>query len=191
MLIESEFEVGAPVDKVWAFFQDVPALAPCLPGAEITQVIDADNYKGMVTSKVGPVKLKFGGTAQIVKRDAANRTIVIAAAGGEAGGKGQAEMNITAVLVSSGRGTKVKVKQDLVLSGAIAQYGRGMVADIMNVIMKTFASSVERNIMARDRGEGPVGGPSSVGGVGVAISAAKLALKRVVGRLIGKADWYN
>jgi carbon monoxide dehydrogenase subunit G len=191
VLIESEFEVGAPVDKVWAFFQDVPALAPCLPGAEITEVIDADNYKGMVTSKVGPVKLKFGGTAYIAERDAANRRIVIQAAGGEAGGKGQAEMNITAVLVSSGRGTKVKVKQDLVLSGAIAQYGRGMVADIMNVIMKSFATSVERNIEARERGQGPVAGASSVGGIGVAISAAKLALKRVVGRLIGKSAWYS
>jgi hypothetical protein len=93
--------------------------------------------------------------------------------------------------VSSGRGTRVKVKQDLVLSGAIAQYGRGMVADIMNVIMKSFATSVERNIDARERGQGPVAGASSVGGIGVALSAAKLALKRVIGRLIGKSAWYS
>jgi len=191
MLLENEFEVAASPDKVWAFFQDVPALAPCLPGAAITQVVDENNYKGEVTSKVGPVTLKFNGTAEIQERNAATRTIVIAAAGGEAKGKGQAEMKITAILQPGGRGTRVKVKQDIVMSGAIAQYGRGMVGDIMTVMMKAFANAVELNIQAKERGQGPVAVQSSVGGIGVAISAAKLALKRVVGRLLGLRAWYS
>jgi carbon monoxide dehydrogenase subunit G len=190
MLIDNEFEVGSSPDKVWAFFQDVPALAPCLPGASITQVVDENNYKGEVSSKVGPVTLKFNGTAEIKERNAATRTIVIKAAGGEAKGKGQAEMNITAILQAGGKGTRVRVKMDIVMSGAIAQYGRGMVGDIMSVMMKAFANAVEANINAKERGQSAVAA-QSVGGIGVAISAAKLALKRVVGRLLGLRAWYS
>jgi len=190
MLIENEFEVAASPDKVWAFFQDVPALAPCLPGASITQVVDENNYKGEVVSKVGPVTLKFNGTAEIVERDVANRRIVIQAAGGESKGKGQAEVKLDVKLQPGGRGTRVKVKQDLVMSGAIAQYGRGMVSDIMTVMMKAFATAIEANIQAKDQGRAAVAA-QSVGGVGVAISAAKLALKRLVGRLLGLRAWYS
>ncbi len=191
MLIESEFEVAAPVDRVWDYFQDVPALAPCLPGAELTEVLGEDSYRGQVVSKVGPVSLKFGGTAEVKERDAVNKRIVIQANGAEAKGKGTAAMNITAHLVPAPRGTRVKVKQDLQLTGAVAQFGRGMVADVMTVIMRSFAGCVEENIRRAERGESPTASARSAGGIGIAVSAATLALKRVFGRLLGIRAWYE
>jgi carbon monoxide dehydrogenase subunit G len=191
MLIESEFEVGAPVDSVWNYFSDVPSLVPCLPGAELTEVLGEDSYRGRVTSKVGPISLKFGGTAEVTERDPAGKKIVIAATGAEAKGKGTAVMNLTANLVPVGRGTKVKVRQDLQLTGAVAQFGRGMVTDVMTVIMGSFASAVEENIRRVERGESPLAAAKSVGGIGVGIRAATLALKRVFGRLLGIRSWYE
>jgi carbon monoxide dehydrogenase subunit G len=170
MLIESEFEVGAPVDSVWNYFSDVPSLVPCLPGAELTEVLGEDSYRGRVTSKVGPISLKFGGTAEVTERDPAGKKIVIAATGAEA---------------------KVKVRQDLQLTGAVAQFGRGMVTDVMTVIMGSFASAVEENIRRVERGESPLAAAKSVGGIGVGIRAATLALKRVFGRLLGIRSWYE
>jgi len=191
VLLKNEFDVDAPIEAVWEYFGDVPSLAPCLPGAELTEDLGDDKYKGQVTSKVGPVTVKFGGTAQVVERDAANKRIVIAANGAELKGKGTAAMNLTAQLVASGRRTKVKVEQDLQLTGMIANFGRGMVADVMTVIMRGFGSAVEDNIGRLQRGEQPLAAAKSVGGVAIGIRAAKLALMRVFGRLLGIRRWYE
>jgi len=82
MLIENEFEVAAPIEQVWKHMQDVPRIAPCLPGAELIDV-NGDVYKGRVTTKMGPVKLQFLGTAKIVQRDEAAKRIVMDASGSE------------------------------------------------------------------------------------------------------------
>jgi carbon monoxide dehydrogenase subunit G len=191
VLLKNEFDVDAPIEAVWEYFQDVPSLAPCLPGAELTEDLGDDHYKGLVTSKVGPVTVKFGGTAQVVERDAATKRIVIAANGSELKGKGTAAMNLTAQLVASGRRTRVKVDQDLQLTGMIANFGRGMVADVMTVIMRSFAAAVEENIGRLQRGEEPLAAARSAGGVAIGIRAAKLALMRVFGRLLGIRRWYE
>src|SRR6202012_2227132 len=112
MLITNDFEVAQPVDKVWAFFQDIPQVAACLPGAELTEDLGDDRYQGQVAVRMGPVRLQFGGTAEITERDAAARRIVVHAAGAEQKGRGQASMAITATLTQAGRGTKVDVTQD-------------------------------------------------------------------------------
>src|SRR3982074_2665747 len=122
MLVENEFEVAAPLDQVWKHMQDVPRIAPCLPGAELIDV-NGDVYKGRVTTKMGPVKLQFIGTAKIVERDESAKRIVMDAAGSEEKGKGQATMKVTSTMVSAGSGTRGKVSQDIQLSGAAAQRG--------------------------------------------------------------------
>lgn len=191
MQLNNEFDVAAPIDAVWEYFQDVEAVAQCLPGAEITDDLGDEKYRGLVTSKVGPVSLKFGGTVQITERDAANRRVVIHADGAEAKGKGTAVLDLTATLAPSGRGgTRVKVDQDLQLSGAVANFGRGMVADVMSVMMRSFASAMEENIGRRQRGE-ELATAKSVGGIGVGINAAKLALMRCFGRILGIRRWYE
>ena len=130
MLIKSDFEVAQPVDKVWKFFDDIPQVAACLPGAELTDDLGDDKYLGKVAIRMGPVKLQFAGTAEIIERDDAAKRIVVDAAGADEKGRGQASMMVTANLVPTPSGTKVDVLQDLQLSGAAAQYGRGMISDV-------------------------------------------------------------
>src|SRR5580658_4214462 len=98
MLIKSDFEVAQPIDKVWAFFQDIAGVAACLPGAELTDDLGDDKYLGKVAIRMGPVKLAFAGTANITERDDAAKRIVVDAAGADEKGRGQASMLVTATL---------------------------------------------------------------------------------------------
>ena len=149
MLIKSGFEVAQPVDKVWRFFDDIPQVAACLPGAELTEDLGDDKYHGKVAVRMGPVKLQFAGTAQIKERDDAAKRIVVDAAGADEKGRGQAAMLVTATLATGGRGgTRVDVAQDLQLSGAAAQYGRGMISDVTAVLMRDFATNMQTRIDA-------------------------------------------
>lgn len=185
MLIENEFEVAAPLEQVWRHLQDVPRIAPCLPGAELTGV-DGDVYKGRVTTKMGPVSLQFSGTAQIVERNEAAKRIVMKATGSEEKGKGQASMSVTSTMVPSGSGTRIRVAQDLQLSGAAAQFGRGMVQDVTSVIMKSFAKCIQEDIGRAARGEAPTQRQAvPVKGFSVAIQAAVTALKRFFRQIFG------
>ena len=121
MLIRNDFEVAAPVDKVWQFFDDIPQVAACLPGTALTSDLGNDAYEGKVAVRMGPVRLQFAGKAEITERNEAAKRVVVHASGAEEKGRGQASMVVTAVLARSGRGTKVGVTQDLQLSGAAAQ----------------------------------------------------------------------
>ena len=187
MLIESEFEVAAPLEQVWKHMQDVPRIAPCMPGAELTDV-NGDVYKGRVTTKMGPVKMQFAGTAQIVERNESAKRIVMDASGSEEKGKGQATMKVTSTMVSAGSGTKVKVSQDLQLSGAAAQFGRGMVQDVTSVIMRSFAKCIADDIGRAHRGEAPLerGAAVPVKGFSIGMQAMMTALKRFFGGLFGR-----
>src|SRR5580693_2969038 len=153
MLIKSDFEVAEPVDKVWKFFENIPQVATCLPGAELTDDLGGENYKGRVAVRMGPVRLQFAGTAEITERDEAARRVVVNAAGAEERGRGQAAMVVTATLSRAGRGTRVDVTQDLQLSGAAAQYGRGMISDVTTVLMRDFSATMADRISRLERGE--------------------------------------
>ncbi len=139
MIIASDFEVAEPVGVVWKFFDDIPQVASCLPGAELTKDLGDDKYEGRVAIRMGPVRMQFVGTADITERDDAARHIVVHAAGADEKGRGQAAMIVGATLSAKGRGTKVAVSQDLQLSGAAAQYGRGMISDVSAILMRDFA----------------------------------------------------
>jgi carbon monoxide dehydrogenase subunit G len=186
MLIKSEFSVAEPVDKVWQFFDNIPQVAACLPGAELTDDLGGDKYKGRVAVRMGPVRLQFGGTAEIAERDEAGRRLVVNAAGAEEKGRGQASMVITATLTPVGRGTKVGVTQDLQLSGAAAQYGRGMISDVTAVLMRDFSTNMQDRIERIERGETPeqiaAAAVSPASGLTVGLRAAMMALSRVFRR---------
>jgi uncharacterized protein len=186
MLITSDFEVTEPVDKVWQFFQNIPQVASCLPGAELTESLGDDKYKGRVLVRMGPVKLQFAGTADITERDEAAKRIVVNAAGAEEKGRGQASMVVTATLSRSGNGTKVAVTQDLQLAGAAAQYGRGMISDVTSVLMRDFAANMKDRIDRIDRGESAeqiaAATASPAGGLTIGLRAALMALTRVFRR---------
>jgi carbon monoxide dehydrogenase subunit G len=186
MLIKNDFEVAQPVEKVWKFFGDIPQVATCLPGAELTDDLGGEKYKGQVAVRMGPVRLQFAGTAEIAERDDAAKRLVLNAAGAEAKGRGQASMVVTATLVRSGRGTKVNVTQDLQLSGAAAQYGRGMISDVTSVLMRDFAATMQDRIERAERGESAeqiaASGASSASGLALGLRAAVMALNRVFRR---------
>ncbi len=106
MLIKNEFEVGQPVDRVWTFFDNIPQVAACLPGTELTADHGDDSYDGQVAVRMGPVKLQFAGTAKITERDEAARRIVVDASGAEVRGRGQASMVVTARLTPPAAGRR-------------------------------------------------------------------------------------
>lgn len=184
MLIESSIDVAQPIDKVWAFCQDIPQVAACLPGAELTDEIGPDEYAGRVAISMGPVKMQFAGTAQVTKRDEANKTIVVDAAGSDEKGQAQANLGLTVQLQPSGDGTTLDVTQDIQLSGAAAQYGRGMIGDVSQVLMRDFASNVQNRLDALDRGVAAdqLQGAQSASGFLIGLRAAWMALKRVARR---------
>jgi carbon monoxide dehydrogenase subunit G len=186
MLIKNEFEVAQPVEKVWQFFGDIPQVAACLPGAELTEDLGDDKYRGRVAVRMGPVRLQFGGTAQITERDEAAKRIAVHAAGAEEKGRGQASMDVTATLARAGQGTRVAVAQDLQLSGAAAQYGRGMITDVTSVLMRDFSANMADRIERIERGESAeqiaAAQPSPARGLTLGLRAAFLALNRVFRR---------
>jgi carbon monoxide dehydrogenase subunit G len=181
MLITNAFEVAEPSEKVWSFFDDIPQVASCLPGAELTDELGDDKYRGKVAVRMGPVKLQFAGTAEITERDDAAKRIVVDANGADEKGRGQAAMLVTATLTPMPRGTKVDVSQDLQLSGAAAQYGRGMIADVSAILMRDFATNMQTRISALERGVATEQLTTSApaGGFTIGLRAAWLALKRV------------
>jgi hypothetical protein len=187
VIIASDFEVAEPVDKVWKFFDDIPQVASCLPGAELTKDLGDDKYEGRVAIRMGPVRMQFVGTADITERDDAARHIVVHAAGADEKGRGQAAMTVGATLSAKGRGTKVAVSQDLQLSGAAAQYGRGMISDVSAILMRDFATNMQDTMARLARGESAeqiaaAGQGSSVSGFAIALRATRMALTRVFRR---------
>jgi uncharacterized protein len=186
MLIKNAVEVAAPADKVWQFLQDIPQVASCLPGAALTEDRGGDSYAGSVAVRMGPVRLQFAGTADVTERDEQGRRLVVRASGAEARGRGQAAMVVTATLAQAGRGTRIDVTQDLQLSGAAAQYGRGMIADVSSVLMRDFAANMADRIGRAERGESPeqIAAATAVParGLSLALRAAWMALARVFRR---------
>jgi carbon monoxide dehydrogenase subunit G len=186
MLIKNEFEVAEPVEKVWQFFENIPQVATCLPGAELTEDLGDEKYKGKVAIRMGPVRMQFAGTADITERDEAAKRVVVHAAGADEKGRGQAAMIVTATLTRAGRGTKVAVAQDLQLSGAAAQYGRGMISDVSSVLMRDFATNMQDRIQRIERGESveqiAAASASPARGFTLGMRAAMMALSRVFRR---------
>ena len=186
MLIKNDFEVAEPVDKVWQFFDDIPQVAACLPGAELTDDLGGEKYKGRVAVRMGPVRLQFAGTAEITERDQAAKRLIVHAAGAEEKGRGQASMVVTALLTRASRGTRVEVTQDLQLSGAAAQYGRGMISDVTSVLMRDFSANMQDRIERIERGESPeqiaAAATTPASGLTLGFRAAMMALTRVFRR---------
>ncbi len=187
MLIKNEFEVAEPVDKIWQFFQNVPQVAACLPGAELTEDLGDDKYKGKVAVRMGPVRLQFAGTADIAERDEAAKRMVVHASGADEKGRGQANMLVTATLARTSRGTtRVGVVQDLQLAGAAAQYGRGMITDVTSILMRDFSANMQNRIERLDLGESAENVATTTAapaqGFSLGMRAALMALSRVFRR---------
>jgi uncharacterized protein len=153
MEFDNSFEVPLPVGDAWAVLMDIRRIAPCMPGAELTDVVDERTYKGRIGVRLGPVALTFAGTVKFEEIDEANRTARVAAQGSDAKGRGAANAVAAFHLKPAGDGTKVLVHTNLKLSGAIAQYGRGVGIIQMTAaqIITQFANNLKAQL-AKERG---------------------------------------
>ena len=146
MELTNEFRVGVPVDQAWAVLTDVERIAPCLPGAQL-QEVEGDHYRGVVKVKVGPITAQYKGTATFLDKDDASHVAVLRAEGRDTRGQGNANATVTATLVGDGDSTAVKVVTDLTITGKVAQFGRGVLADVSGKLIGQFVENLERDVL--------------------------------------------
>jgi carbon monoxide dehydrogenase subunit G len=152
MEFDNAFEVPLAPDEAWAVLMDIPRIAPCMPGAELTEIVDAQNFKGKISVRLGPVALAFAGRVEFDGIDVANRTARVKAQGSDAKGRGAANATASFRIEPAGTGSKVVIHTDLMLSGAVAQYGRGvgMIQATAAQIIGQFAANLRAQL-----GRGP------------------------------------
>jgi uncharacterized protein len=142
MDLNHSFTVNVPIDDAWRILTDVERIAPCLPGAQL-QEIEGDTYRGAVKVKVGPIQAQFKGQANFLERDEVAYHIVLKGEGRDIGGKGNASAIITADLSAvTDSSTSVVVNTDLSITGKVAQFGRGTMADISNKLLAQFVENL-------------------------------------------------
>ena len=150
MEFDNSFEVPLPPDQAWKTLMDIERIAPCMPGAELTEIVDDKTFKGKVSVRLGPVALTFQGTATFEDIDEAAHKATVKAQGADAKGRGGANANVGFHLEPSDAGSEVKIHTDLQLSGSVAQYGRGagMIQDLASQIIGQFADNLSKQIEA-------------------------------------------
>ncbi|MGH3579652.1 MAG: SRPBCC family protein, partial [Mycobacterium sp.] len=137
MELTNDFRVGVPLETAWVVLTDVERIAPCLPGAELRE-IEGEEHRGVVKVKVGPITAEYRGKATFVEKDEPAHRAVLRAEGRETRGQGNANATITARLQADGDGTKVSVVTDLAITGKVAQFGRGVLADVSAKLLAQF-----------------------------------------------------
>jgi len=184
MLISQTILVDQPIDDVWKFFDDIPQVAACIPGADLTDKLGTDHFGGDVIISAGPVKLEFAGQAKVKSRDNSKKIITIDASGSDKKGRGEAQAVLIAALNPASGGTTVKISLDLTVSGAAAQFGRGLIADVTAVLVNQTATSMQGRMKAISMGLDPntVGGPKAASGVAIALTVVKKAAARIFAR---------
>jgi len=169
--LSNEFRVGVPVDDAWAILTDVERIAPCMPGAQLEE-IEGDQYRGVVKIKVGPITAQYKGTASFQERDVATHRVVLKAEGRDTRGQGNANATVTATLVPDGDGTRVTVVTDLTITGKVAQFGRGVLADVSGKLLGQFVDNLERDVLAGPSATSPAAAPADQPAAAAAADAA-------------------
>jgi len=165
MELSNAFDVAAPIDRAWRVLTDLERIAPCLPGAQL-QEVEGDEYRGVIKVKVGPVTAQYKGKATFVERDEATGRAVLAADGRDTRGQGNASATITAQLTPSDAGTHVVVDTDLKVTGKVAQFGRGVMADVSAKLMAQFVENLETTVLADEGAVGDAAGGDAAPVVG-------------------------
>src|SRR5262245_57113054 len=188
MAIENQFTGAGPADDLWRYLLGVERIAPCMPGAELTETIDDRNWKGTVHAKFGPVSMSFAGTVAMDERDDVAHRVVLKAKGMEQKGKGAANASVTSWLepTADPGSTTVKMQADITLTGAAAQMSRGLLPEISKKLTQQFADCLQAGMAAEATPAAAVGtateaSPAAtappaaaakpVGGIGLGLSA--------------------
>lgn len=203
MLLTNDFVVDATVEDTWRILTDLERIAPCMPGASLDGR-DGEDYLGSVKIKVGPISAHFHGTARFVEQDAQAQRATIQASGKDPKGQASASATIQARLEAQGdRRTRVLVDTDLDITGRMAQFGRGAIADVSSRLIKQFTDNLGRQVLSGQEGApvpspalagpaaapAPSPGPAAVspepGGLDVLSIMGPVIARRAAGPLIG------
>jgi len=151
--IDYEFTVGVPVDQAWSRMLDLEKIAPCLPGAAIQEEVDDGEYAGTIKVEIGPITVSYKGTVKFEETNESAHRAVLQATGREARGQGTATATIVSTLHDEGDNTRVNVETDMMLTGRVAQFGRGLTQDVAKRMLDDFAVCLEREISGGDAAE--------------------------------------
>lgn len=147
MELTNEFDVTVPIEVAWSVLTDLERIAPCLPGAQLREV-EGDEYRGVVKIKVGPITTSYDGTIRITDRDDADHRVTLKAEGRETRGQGNVAAVFSALMSPSEIGTKVLITTDLAITGKVAQFGRGVLADVSAKLLDQFVANLESSVLA-------------------------------------------
>jgi carbon monoxide dehydrogenase subunit G len=173
MEFDNSFTVNAPLQRVWDFLLNVEEVAPCMPGAVLTEVVSDTEYKGTVKVKLGAVQISYKGTATIRDVDEAAHTMVLVASGRETRGTGNASSTTTSQLVEEGPNrTVVNLHSQVDVSGRVAQFGRSIMQDVASRLIGEFARNLEAKLMEGEDGPSPAAVPASPGEAAAASQVA-------------------
>ena len=148
MEFDNSFDVPLSPPEAWAVLMDIRRIAPCMPGAALTEIVDPQNFRGRIAVRLGPVALTFAGIVAFENVDEANHSAKVKAQGSDDKGRGSANATATFRIEPSGNGSRVLIHTDLMLSGAVAQYGRGvgMIQATASQIIGQFATNLRKQL---------------------------------------------
>jgi hypothetical protein len=166
MQLENSFSVGAPPDQVFAYLLDVNRVVGCVPGAELTEIVDQTTFKGRVKIKVGPITVAYSGTARIADRNEAERSATLQAEGRETTGPGSARATAHMSVESGEGGSVVKIVTDYSVAGRVAQFGRGVMEDVSRRLVNDMAACIKANVEGESTTKGNGGGEAGSSSTG-------------------------
>ena len=176
MKIEQNVEVDAPLDRVWALVNDVPRIAPCMPGAQLTNVVDERTYEGTIRVKLGPINMSYKGTAVLGEIDEASHSARLTASGKDVRGGGTARAGVQMKLEPlSASSTSMAVTADVQLTGKVASFGRGAIQDVSAKLFGQFAQCLRETLEEESRALAPAaaGAPAGAEAAPAAAAAAE------------------
>jgi uncharacterized protein len=146
MELVNRFEVAAPPDTAWNLLTDVPAVLPCMPGAELVEIVDHDRWKARLQVRLGPISLQFFADLSRETTDPERRRTVLSVNAREAKGRGTAQATITSIVEEATAGSSVSIVTDLALRGPLTQYARGVVAPVAEQLTEQFATCITKKL---------------------------------------------
>jgi hypothetical protein len=156
MQLENSFQVSAPPDQVFAYLLDINKVVGCVPGAELTEVVDESTFKGKVKVKVGPITVAYSGTARISERNDADREATLSAEGRETTGPGSARASARMRVQTAGEGSLVTITTEYHIAGRVAQFGRGVMEDVSRRLIGEMANCIQANVETDEPAEDDV-----------------------------------
>jgi uncharacterized protein len=150
MQLENSFVIQASPDRVFAYLLDPHNVVGCVPGAELTEEVDAVTFKGKVKIKVGPITVAYSGTGRLVDRNDEQRTAVLEGEGRETTGPGSGRGKATMSVLADGDGSRVTVVTEFTLTGRVAQFGRGVIEDVSKRMVRTVADCIQANLQTAE-----------------------------------------